>query len=204
VATLSHLHTRCLSFVLLSSLAFVACEDDSSSSIGNQDAAAGGQQDASVDVAVKPDAAVDAPVTVDAVVDAAVDTVVDAANPCAVCSPNARCLVGGDAGGANTDAGGVCECNAGFEGNGLQCTAVAVSLSGLRWELPCAASTSANVCSVAGFTTKTTTMGGVPGALYALQLRFRGVVEQKTYTGGQADGYWYIGGASNGDAYLCL
>ncbi len=39
-------------------------------------------------------------------------------------------------------------------------------------------------------------MGGAPGASYDVTLRFRGVVERKTYTGGTNDGaQWQVGGS---------
>jgi hypothetical protein len=44
------------------------------------------------------------------------------------------------------------------------------------------------------------TLGGVSGVTYDVQLHFRGVVERKTYSGGCSDGsYWLSGGADNGD-----
>ena len=191
-------YTYNFSFLLLGLLGLAACESDTSGTIGKQDAAPGGRLEVGADTFVKADAAGDGAVAVDGAV---ADASVDASDGCGVCSPNAHCLAGQDAAAATTDAGGICECNAGYEGDGMQCAAVAVTLTGLRWELPCGLSTSANVCSVAAFTTKTKSLGGIAGAQYALQLRFRGVVEQKTYTDGQADGYWYIGGTPNSDAY---
>jgi hypothetical protein len=51
-------------------------------------------------------------------------------------------------------------------------------------------------------TTVQTQLGGAPGVTYDVKLHFRGVVEQKTYTGGCTDGsYWLTGGSVPNDGY---
>lgn len=132
--------------------------------------------------------------------DAASDTAtVSDASACviAACDPNAACVENG--GSAS------CVCKPGYEGDGKTCTAVAVALNGLRWEIPCGTDADAVTCNVTDPATQTATLTGAAGTTYTVSLRFRGVVEQKTYTGGTADsaagGYFYTGGAENGDGY---
>jgi hypothetical protein len=77
---------------------------------------------------------------------------------------------------------------------------VAGVLDGLRWEMPCIAD--GRVCSAkVQKPTETATLGGDPNQLYDVTLRFRGVVEYHSYTGGQQDGLWYVGGRSNQGSY---
>lgn len=73
--------------------------------------------------------------------------------------------------------------------------AVAGQLDGLRWELPCTAPSSEYGCvtSPSPITTSVTA-GGMAGTIYNVVLRFRGVIEQRTYSGGSASGLWYVGG----------
>jgi hypothetical protein len=111
-----------------------------------------------------------------------------------VCDANAACI---------ENAGGyTCECNAGYEGDGQVCTEVAVSLDGLRWDLPCVSGHGSPVCTVVSNTvTDSTTLGGDSSITYNVELRFRGLVELKTYSGGLAQGYFRTGGSDNGDGY---
>ena len=82
------------------------------------------------------------------------------------------------------------------------CENVAGALTGLLWELPCATDLGGNVCSTIATTNVSTQVGGTTGVTYDVKLHFRGVVEQKTYSGGCSDGsYWLTGGATNGDSY---
>jgi hypothetical protein len=117
------------------------------------------------------------------------------ASPCAIaaCDPNATCTVTGDS--------GACACNPGYQGDGHTCSAVAVALQGLRWEIPCGGDLSSVVCGVTDPAAQTATLTGATGTTYQVALRFRGVIEQKTYSGGTVDGYFVTGGADNGDAY---
>jgi hypothetical protein len=80
---------------------------------------------------------------------------------------------------------------------------VAASLQGLRWEVPCATDRPHDVACVAKINkpTKTATLAGDPATTYEVTLRFRGVVEQETYDGGQAEELWYVGGHPANGAY---
>ncbi len=77
--------------------------------------------------------------------------------------------------------------------------AVAV-LSGLRWELPCSDNFN-GYCNTPAVREKSATLTGAPGATYEIVLRFRGVVEEKTYEGGTTDGHWTRGGVPAADLY---
>lgn len=79
--------------------------------------------------------------------------------------------------------------------------ATARALTGLRWELPCIARDGMAVCSTSSVSISEGTMGGAPGERFDVTLRFRGVVEQKDYVGGRADGLWYEGGTGIGDSW---
>ena len=76
-------------------------------------------------------------------------------------------------------------------------------LKSLRVDMPCTAPMGATVgCKASEPLTSATMVNGEPGTQYDVTLRFRGVVEQKTYTGGTADGSWYVGGAGvTGDGF---
>jgi hypothetical protein len=70
-----------------------------------------------------------------------------------------------------------------------QCTHVAGNLAGLRWELPCTMPGNPfcqTIVDGSDVQVVSTTLGGAPGTTYAVTLRFRGVVEMKTYVGGEA------------------
>jgi hypothetical protein len=71
-----------------------------------------------------------------------------------------------------------------------KCTDVAGSLSGLRWELPCTSTGTVCNTDVDGSAEEvlTATLSGATGATYRVTLRFRGIVEQRTYTGYDAGG----------------
>jgi hypothetical protein len=83
-----------------------------------------------------------------------------------------------------------------------QCAAVANSLSGLLWQLPCASGASGTSCATDPSQTVSTKLtSNVPGT-FNVTLRFRGVVEQKTYTGGCIEGTWVSNGSyATGDTY---
>jgi hypothetical protein len=78
-------------------------------------------------------------------------------------------------------------------------TAVA-ALDGLRWTLPCS-NNGNGYCDTPQNDAKSATLSGNAGAIYDVALRFRGVVEPKTYLYGSADGYWQTGGIPNEDLY---
>ena len=70
------------------------------------------------------------------------------------------------------------------------CEDVAKNLAGLRWELPC--NNSGNPCTTASGAsaseTLTANIAGTTGTTYNVTLRFRGVVEPRTYPGFQPGG----------------
>jgi hypothetical protein len=65
--------------------------------------------------------------------------------------------------------------------------------------MPCATHLSSEVCSASAITPIGIVLAGDPDLLYELTVRFRGVVERASYTGGEADGYFQIGGAPVND-----
>lgn len=79
---------------------------------------------------------------------------------------------------------------------------VNASLAGLYWALPSLGNASPDAIFCASSTSASAIIIGQPGATYNVTLRFRGVVEQKTYTGGTNDGAFYqIGGTPAVDTY---
>jgi hypothetical protein len=74
------------------------------------------------------------------------------------------------------------------------------ALNGLRWELPCSNNFN-GYCDTPATRIKTATVMGNPGTVYDIQLRFRGVVEEKTYVDGAAVGHWQTGGVASVDLY---
>ncbi|HVZ71229.1 MAG TPA: LamG domain-containing protein [Polyangia bacterium] len=83
------------------------------------------------------------------------------------------------------------------------CVAVAGSLSGLLWKLPCTTDSTGPACPTTASTTQMATLAGTAGTTYDVTLHFRGIVEQKTYAGGCAPGggMWLSGGADDGDTF---
>jgi len=76
------------------------------------------------------------------------------------------------------------------------------SLDSLRWDIPCASSSAGTDCVADNPDPVSAIFEGIGGGLYSVTLRFRGVVEQKTYIGGENDGaYWQIGGAPDNDVW---
>jgi hypothetical protein len=102
-------------------------------------------------------------------------------------------------------------------GTSSECVAPAAALDGQRWDLVCGENYGVNSCRLYPPGTsscpqngyypinRSIAFGGRKGVLYDLTLRFRGVVEPKTYTGGTPAGdNFYIGGMpspSNFNAY---
>lgn len=75
-------------------------------------------------------------------------------------------------------------------------------LDGLRWELPCIALVQDPVCSSASVRGVSAVLQGPPGARYRVTARFRGVVEQKGFTGGAPSGeHWQVGGTPANDSW---
>lgn len=109
----------------------------------------------------------------------------------------ARCVPDG-AGGAE------CECDLGYVGDGYSCEDVAVSLGGLRWEFPCTSHYNSYLCYAVNTSSISMTLGEDQDVYYDVTLRFRGVVEQKTYAGGYVDPmnpYWLVGGTPTSDPW---
>ncbi|HVU51457.1 MAG TPA: LamG domain-containing protein, partial [Polyangia bacterium] len=103
---------------------------------------------------------------------------------------------GGATDGASADGASACDGEA-------TCVAVAGSLAGLLWQLPCTAAPSGPACATTPNTLQSATLAGQAGTTYDVTLRFRGIVEQKTYAGGCAlgTGTWLSGGADSGDTF---
>ena len=120
---------------------------------------------------------------------------VDGAGVCCggACLPG-NCCASSDCAKQDGGAGSVCMDH--------QCKAVANSLSGLLWQLPCTSTVSGTACpTTASQTVSTQLTSNVPGT-FDVTLRFRGVVEQKTYGGGCTEGTWVSGaGSPAGDNY---
>ncbi len=75
------------------------------------------------------------------------------------------------------------------------------SLDGLTWMLPYVSPGAPGYMTTLPNATVTATMGGTLGQLYLVGLRFRGVVEQKSYSGGANDGaFFQIEGTPAADA----
>jgi hypothetical protein len=153
--------------------------------------------------APSPDAGLDAPA--EATVSGAHDAALDASD--ASDTASGRCVLDGGAQGllcqgACTDVmndpaqcggcGAAHACPAGAVCGAGACENVAGSLSGLRWDLPCTGPSNGVSCPSEpdGGTSVTvsTTLSGAAGAHYDVGLRFRGVVEQRTYVGFDAGG----------------
>lgn len=73
-------------------------------------------------------------------------------------------------------------------------------LNGLRWELPCSNNFN-GYCDTPAEKVTTAVVTGNPGAVYEVQLRFRGVIEEKTYADGVTMGHWQVGGTPAADLY---
>jgi len=91
----------------------------------------------------------------------------------------------------------VCTCNPGWTGDGMRCE-VDASFDLLRYEVPCGGNGPGcfdeDFCVTPNVVTDDATLQGTAGMTYELTLRIRGVVSEKAYTGGTAEGSWYIGG----------
>lgn len=140
------------------------------------------------DAAIVHDAA-----TLDASVDATLDAAVDASGTCTLGDGGVGTLCGSACVDTTSDPEhcGTCDqiCRPGSVCEG-HCTDIVGSLDGLRWELPCTSGISPDGFSCpspARFST-TTTVVGTAGASYDVTLRFRGLVEQRTYAGGVSGG----------------
>lgn len=98
-----------------------------------------------------------------------------------------------------------------------RCIAPAEPIDGQRWEMPCGEiygtkqwncrswAAGSTTCPPQGYTPvdRRVTFGGQANVTYDVTIRFRGLVEPKLYSGGTADGSFYIGGgpAANSENY---
>ena len=168
-----HLRAQlCLLVVLpsLSAAAFVACGSETIASDG-------GVSDASVSDARAP---------TDSSVQPAADAPAEASSTCALgngktgtrcgttCVDLASDLLNCGTCAKACSPGSICQSG---------CVDVAGSLQGLRWNLPCIAPNSDTVCGTNPPTTLSATLKGDANVTYAVTLRLRGIVEQKTYAG---------------------
>lgn len=110
---------------------------------------------------------------------------------CLLCGCSGGDMVAGDAGTRDVS---LADSSSGDAG-------VGASLSGLRWELPCSSEYNEWNCNVTDPEPVVATLGGSPGTTYQVTLRFRGVVEGKTYVGGSTVDYFNRGGAPAEDTY---
>lgn len=79
---------------------------------------------------------------------------------------------------------------------------IQAALTGLLWTLPNTGNINSTVCSTIPSTSVFSTLSGDPNTIFNVTLRFRGVVEQKTYTGGSNDGaFFQTGGTPAADNY---
>jgi hypothetical protein len=78
----------------------------------------------------------------------------------------------------------------------------AASLAGLTWRIPATGIFAAETWTCIDPQPEVAIMGGAPGESFDVDLRFVGVVEQKSYTGGSNDSlYWQVGGSPVADSY---
>lgn len=110
------------------------------------------------------------------------------------CDPDATCRDGSGT--------VVCTCNPGYEGDGRRCS-VDATLPTLRIEVPCMGPMGCNnpYCNASNSETDEAVLGGNPAVSYEVTLRFRGVIEEKNYFGGDEDGFWNEGGNPDNDGW---
>lgn len=110
------------------------------------------------------------------------------------CDPNATCVP--EPGGRS------CVCHPGWMGDGEVCEDIATGLVGLRVELPCETDPIVDSCATIEESEAEATLSDSAEGSYDITLRFRGVVEQKTYFDEEsADGYWREGGTPEIDTF---
>jgi hypothetical protein len=82
-------------------------------------------------------------------------------------------------------------CPKGSVDRSCKCIDVTGGLEGLRWSMPCRAPQGSNGCFNDDPPVVSTSFGGVAGETYGVTLRFRGIIEQKSYSGGTNDtAFW--------------
>ncbi|MBF0441334.1 MAG: hypothetical protein HQK54_05465 [Oligoflexales bacterium] len=78
---------------------------------------------------------------------------------------------------------------------------ITAALDNLRWELPCFG-LGLDYCSCKNEASDEKHLTGDNSKTYKVKLRFRGIVEQKTYIGGSNDGgFWQIGGTPDNGSW---
>jgi hypothetical protein len=191
---MTHAMSRALPLVMLVAAgvaAIAACEDDSTSRVepSNRD----------VDASVPSDSSTPTIAPADAADDAAVD-----ASTCALSDGRAGTVCGGACVDTTSDpehcgsCAQICEPGSVCEGH---CTDVVGSLAGLRWELPCTSTVNEANCTATDPAPVVATLGGASGTTYQATLRFRGVIETKSYEGGTTVGYLDTGGTPANDGF---
>lgn len=81
------------------------------------------------------------------------------------------------------------------------CDDIRRTLEMIRWESPCRGGDGPERCRTDGPITAAFNLRGLPGSQYEVVLRFRGVVERRTYVGGYHEGgAWQIGGGPTANA----
>jgi hypothetical protein len=104
-----------------------------------------------------------------------------------------------------------------IQGESARCIEPAAAIDGFTWEMPCGElygtkqwncrlwAPGSSTCPPQGYSPvdRKIRFGGQANVTYDVTLRFRGVVEPKLYSGGTADGSFYIGGgpAANSENY---
>jgi hypothetical protein len=113
-------------------------------------------------------------------------------NP-STCSANAHCL----------DDAPTCACNPAYLGDGTTCHSVAEALNGQRVDLPCLEESNNDaLCRTVREDPRTPrTLDGDKKTTYLVTIRIRGIVEMKTYFGGDGDGAFRAGGDPRNDAW---
>lgn len=107
-----------------------------------------------------------------------------------------------DASGGSAGSGGIAsdaspDSSGGFAGTATDASdgSFVSELHGKRIEIPCGAHSPPG-CAAASMT-DTVVFEAPAGVVYDVRLRFRGVVEQNAYTGGNPDGMFYVGGVAD-------
>jgi len=115
---------------------------------------------------------------------------------------------GGEAGTAEAGAAGAAtvpmcssstECDSSAACVASTCVPVAAALTGLRWQLPCTAAHGSVNCACPATDLHTAQLTGQASASYNVTLHFRGIVEQKTYSGGTTG---LASGSSNSNLFI--
>lgn len=106
------------------------------------------------------------------------------------CPDNAGCVAG------------ACVCDLGFLEGDNKCVR-GIAMQSLRWDLPCIEDDCGvgTSCLVQDNSIAELVLSGRPNQRYLVELRVRGVVVLKPYTGGNPDGPWQAGGEPSADGW---